>query len=553
MDRMPTSDPPRLFDGRYELLGRLGAGGMATVWLAEDTSLHRKVAIKVLAERYAEDEQFVERFRREAQSAAGLNHPNIVAIYDRGVAEGTLLHRDGVPRGADPQGRDRRARRPRAEPRDRLRDADPRRAAVRPQPRRRAPRHQAAQRGGVARRATQGHRLRHRARRRLADDRGRLDRRHGAVPLARAGTGRGGRPAVRPLLGRDRAVRDAHGPGAVRGRLRRRDRDEAPRRGARAAERVRPRRAPRARAGRPARARQGRGRPLPDGRGDVGRPRPSASRRRAVAAYGADDARRAAPAPHRRYAGAASARGHSRVGPRAASGPAAGPAEGATTAPALAMDPRAPVAAGGRRGRRLRALGRRRWRQARDDRPDDGRGPERSGRQGSGHRAGRAHPPRAQVLDQGAVLIAGTGERPTRRPLRRLRGQGRLHGDAVRLDGPEARDRPLAQGDDRPAGDRRPDRTRVEVRRRDRHERPRDRGHGDQAGSRRREHRAEGLGRRRDGLERPEAGGGAGPSRSGPPDRQGEPRAGGTEGREHQPHVVDEPAGRDDHQHRPTR
>jgi eukaryotic-like serine/threonine-protein kinase len=89
MERMPGGDQPRLFDGRYELLGRLGAGGMATVWLAEDTSLHRKVAIKVLAERYAEDEQFVERFRREAQSAAGLNHPNIVAIYDRGVAEGT--------------------------------------------------------------------------------------------------------------------------------------------------------------------------------------------------------------------------------------------------------------------------------------------------------------------------------------------------------------------------------------------------------------------------------------------------------------------------------
>jgi eukaryotic-like serine/threonine-protein kinase len=88
MDRMQNGDPPRLFDGRYQLLGRLGAGGMATVWLADDTSLHRKVAIKVLAERYAEDEQFVERFRREAQSAAGLNHPNIVAIYDRGVAEG---------------------------------------------------------------------------------------------------------------------------------------------------------------------------------------------------------------------------------------------------------------------------------------------------------------------------------------------------------------------------------------------------------------------------------------------------------------------------------
>jgi serine/threonine protein kinase/beta-lactam-binding protein with PASTA domain len=89
MDTMPTGDKQRLFDGRYQLQGRLGAGGMATVYLAEDTSLHRKVAIKVLAERYAEDEQFVERFRREAQSAAGLNHPNIVAIYDRGVAEGT--------------------------------------------------------------------------------------------------------------------------------------------------------------------------------------------------------------------------------------------------------------------------------------------------------------------------------------------------------------------------------------------------------------------------------------------------------------------------------
>jgi eukaryotic-like serine/threonine-protein kinase len=89
MHTMPTGDTQRLFDGRYQLQGRLGAGGMATVYLAEDTSLHRKVAIKVLAERYAEDEQFVERFRREAQSAAGLNHPNIVAIYDRGVAEGT--------------------------------------------------------------------------------------------------------------------------------------------------------------------------------------------------------------------------------------------------------------------------------------------------------------------------------------------------------------------------------------------------------------------------------------------------------------------------------
>jgi serine/threonine-protein kinase len=78
-----------LFDGRYRFVRTVGQGGMATVWLAEDETLGRKVALKVLAERYAEDESFIERFRREAQAAAGLNHPNIVAIYDRGEAEGT--------------------------------------------------------------------------------------------------------------------------------------------------------------------------------------------------------------------------------------------------------------------------------------------------------------------------------------------------------------------------------------------------------------------------------------------------------------------------------
>jgi len=78
-----------LFDGRYRILRKLGSGGMANVYLAEDEELGRRVAIKILNDRYANDELFIERFRREAKSAAALSHPNIVSIYDRGEAEGT--------------------------------------------------------------------------------------------------------------------------------------------------------------------------------------------------------------------------------------------------------------------------------------------------------------------------------------------------------------------------------------------------------------------------------------------------------------------------------
>jgi eukaryotic-like serine/threonine-protein kinase len=78
-----------LFDGRYTVVRKLGAGGMANVYLAEDQELGRRVAIKILNDRHANDEQFVERFRREAKNAAALSHPSIVSIYDRGEAEGT--------------------------------------------------------------------------------------------------------------------------------------------------------------------------------------------------------------------------------------------------------------------------------------------------------------------------------------------------------------------------------------------------------------------------------------------------------------------------------
>ncbi|MCW2926585.1 MAG: hypothetical protein JWM86_553 [Thermoleophilia bacterium] len=86
-----TNDPlvGTTYDGRYRIERRIGAGGMANVYLAEDETLGRRVAIKVLHQRYAEDSQFIERFQREASAAARLNHPNIVQVYDRGAADHT--------------------------------------------------------------------------------------------------------------------------------------------------------------------------------------------------------------------------------------------------------------------------------------------------------------------------------------------------------------------------------------------------------------------------------------------------------------------------------
>jgi len=78
-----------LIDNRYRVLAKIGSGGMADVYLAEDELLGRRVAVKVLQERFVGDAEFVERFRREASAAASLSHPNVVAIFDRGSWDGT--------------------------------------------------------------------------------------------------------------------------------------------------------------------------------------------------------------------------------------------------------------------------------------------------------------------------------------------------------------------------------------------------------------------------------------------------------------------------------
>ncbi len=104
--------PDQVVADRYRLIERIGSGGMADVWRAHDTELGRDVALKVLHENFARDKEFVERFRREASSAAGLQHPNVVSVFDRGEYEDTYFIamelvdgsslRDLINRGLEP-------------------------------------------------------------------------------------------------------------------------------------------------------------------------------------------------------------------------------------------------------------------------------------------------------------------------------------------------------------------------------------------------------------------------------------------------------------------
>src|SRR3954463_13765699 len=91
---MPKEDAPQVsgigetLGGRYRLVELLGQGGMATIYRAHDSQLGRDVAVKVLRSEYGRDPAFVARFRQEAQSAAALNHPNVVNVFDYGMEAG---------------------------------------------------------------------------------------------------------------------------------------------------------------------------------------------------------------------------------------------------------------------------------------------------------------------------------------------------------------------------------------------------------------------------------------------------------------------------------
>ena len=270
----------RTFDRRYLILRKLGSGGMADVYLAEDQELGRKVALKLLNERHARDEQFVERFKREARNAAGLSHPHIVRIYDRGQAEGTyyiaMEYLDG------PTLKELLVRNGPTPPLTAIKFAREILSAL-----------AEAHRNEIVHRDIKPHNV-------IVGSDWHIKvtdfgiARSGASQMTEAGSivgtaqylspeqaaRRAGRPALRPLLARDRPLRDADRQGAVHRRRAGRDRDEAPVGDPRAAVEAPARDPARPRRGRDARARQGSRPALRLGRGDGRRPRARRARRR---------------------------------------------------------------------------------------------------------------------------------------------------------------------------------------------------------------------------------------------------------------------------------
>ena len=90
MNKSSTYDPMvgSVLDDRYEILAKLARGGMATVYRARDRRLQRTVAVKIMRTDLAEDDEFAAKFDREARSAALINHPAVVSIFDQGTSQG---------------------------------------------------------------------------------------------------------------------------------------------------------------------------------------------------------------------------------------------------------------------------------------------------------------------------------------------------------------------------------------------------------------------------------------------------------------------------------
>ena len=219
MSRM-TDQIGRVLSGRYRLIAPVGTGASAQVFLADDVRLRRRVAVKVLHAALADDDAFLRRFRAEAQAAAALNHPNIVAVYDWGDDDGAPVHRHGVPRRRQPPCRARPGRS--VEPVTGA-PGGPRGhtgARLRPSARVRAPRRQAGQPALRRRRPPAGGRLRPGP----GAGRGGLDRAAGrrardrALRLPGAGAGAAGRRQGRRVLPRPRPHRGGHRCRALLGR-----------------------------------------------------------------------------------------------------------------------------------------------------------------------------------------------------------------------------------------------------------------------------------------------------------------------------------------------
>ena len=208
---------------------------MATIWRAVDEQLDREVAVKLLRPQFSADPGFAARFKQEARAAGGLSHPNIVSVYDYGTdgADGDqyiVMELVDGPRPRRPILRERGA----LSTDDAVRVAigGGQRAGGRPPQGHRPPRREARQHPHHRRRRREGDRLRHRPRRRRGvDDGHRHDARIGPLLQPRAGARRRGDRRIRRLRAGHRAVRDAHRPATVRGRLGRGGRAQAPQRG----------------------------------------------------------------------------------------------------------------------------------------------------------------------------------------------------------------------------------------------------------------------------------------------------------------------------------